>query len=360
MQRGRQRRRTRDAEPQPARAPPPARGSPSACVHRGHTEEERRVVVVGGVEHQVGVEPREQHGRGAGTATCRGGPTPRPCTWKSGSASTSRSVAVQRHARRSASALASALPWVSIAPFGAPVGARRVAEQRDVVGSSGVERRRGPRRAASTAGVVTTHPSGATLAEQCRAVGIDDACGRRCSRRRCGRSLARCTRRSPARPRARAAARRRARPRAPTDVTALITIRSPATQPGRREAARDASRTSVELGVGEPAVLVVDRGRVGRRRPVRRPRRRQAAPGQQVDRRGIDARRQVARPLRSRGPSHAAEATGGARPGPARPLAWSDGRRARPPVCRSCPVLDPPAGGAPARWTAAGRGRTHR
>ena len=41
--------------------------------------------------------------------------------WKSGSVSTSRSSGVHRHAVRTPSTLASALPWLKIAPFGRPV-----------------------------------------------------------------------------------------------------------------------------------------------------------------------------------------------------------------------------------------------
>ena len=48
-------------------------------------------------------------------------PAPSPCTWKSGSVSSSVSSAVQCHASFSAAAIATRLPWVSIAPFERPV-----------------------------------------------------------------------------------------------------------------------------------------------------------------------------------------------------------------------------------------------
>ena len=41
--------------------------------------------------------------------------------WKSGSVNTRRSSLVQRHAMWTPSALASALPWLRIAPLGRPV-----------------------------------------------------------------------------------------------------------------------------------------------------------------------------------------------------------------------------------------------
>ena len=66
-------------------------------------------------------------------------PTPSPCMWNRGRASASRSSGVHRQARRTASAPASRLAWLSMAPLGAPGRARRVAEQRDVVRARVVE-----------------------------------------------------------------------------------------------------------------------------------------------------------------------------------------------------------------------------
>ena len=67
--------------------------------------------------------------------------------WKSGSASSSRSASVQRHARRSPSALARQFAWESTAPFGRPVvpevypmsaGASGLAASRSGTGPSGI------------------------------------------------------------------------------------------------------------------------------------------------------------------------------------------------------------------------------
>ena len=48
-------------------------------------------------------------------------PTPRPWTWKSGRANSSRSLGAQRHATSIAADVASRLPWLSGTPFGVPV-----------------------------------------------------------------------------------------------------------------------------------------------------------------------------------------------------------------------------------------------
>src|SRR4029450_8606773 len=49
-------------------------------------------------------------------------PTPRPWTWKSGRASSSRSGAVQRHATAIAADVASRLAWLAGTPLGGPEG----------------------------------------------------------------------------------------------------------------------------------------------------------------------------------------------------------------------------------------------
>ena len=215
-------------------------------------------------------------------------PTPRPCTWKSGSASTRRSCVgpAPREPQRLA-----ARERVAVGEHRAlrrAGGARRVAEQRDVVGPAGVERRRRRRRAARPRPSSTTHAGGHGARRTGRTpIGVDDAQRRARSRRRCGRSRARGTRRSPARPRARAAARPRARRRAPTEVAALITIRSPAREAGAGEAPGDPRGTGASSSrVRRPSrASSCTAGASGRRGPVRGPRRRQAAPGEEVDRR---------------------------------------------------------------------------
>ncbi len=55
----------------------------------------------------------------AASVPCR--PTPRPCMWNNGNASTRRSSGVHRHARRNASTLDVRFACVSTAPFGRPV-----------------------------------------------------------------------------------------------------------------------------------------------------------------------------------------------------------------------------------------------
>ena len=95
----RQRRRARHAQAQP-RELAGARRRGEAVVHRRNAEEQRRL------------RPRARRraprrGRSAGAApprrrraACRADPTPSPWMWNSGRQSTSRSAAVQRHARR--------------------------------------------------------------------------------------------------------------------------------------------------------------------------------------------------------------------------------------------------------------------
>ena len=146
-------------------------------------------------------------------AACRAGRRPRPCMWNSGRARTRRSSAVQRQARRSASALASRLPWAEDGALGRAGGARRVAEQRRVVGPGRVERRR------LAVGQVDLGPGDQQVAVRRRAAPSGRAPGRRPRpppagrRRRCGPPRAPGRRCWPApRPGPRAGRRRGPRP----------------------------------------------------------------------------------------------------------------------------------------------------
>ena len=188
-------------------------------------------------------------------APCR--PTPRPCTWKSGSASTSRSAAVQRHAMRTASLLASTLPCVSIAPLGVPVvpdvytsNARSDGVDASRVRASRVRASGGP-TGSSTAGEVTiTSPPAAARTHSPRAGSSTTAARGSLSRAMCATSRSRYapftgTTTRPSRSAATCATTRS------TEVCALMRTRSPACSPAcakraatsRVRSSRSAART---------------------------------------------------------------------------------------------------------------------
>ena len=318
MQRGRQRRRTRHAQPQTgelghALATRPGGRTWSAPRRTGWRRWSRAASSTASASN-----------RGSSTAdpphrSVPWSPTPRPCTWNRGSASTRRSAAVQRHASRSASQLASSVavgehahPWgrrwcptCSRATPRRRGRSRRARADRPRAGRRRVWSRRTPRSGSPRTGRLrsasTTHAAGAQSPTMCSI-----------SRARYAPFTGTTTRPSPQRGHVRDH-QLDGRGRAHHDPVARP-------QPCARQPARDLPRPRVELGVGEPAAVIVHRGRAGGRGPVRHPRSREAALRQEIDGTGVDARRQVARPGRIRATSHAAshgaEATGDAGCGP--------------------------------------------
>ena len=267
-------------------------------------------------------------------------------------------VAVQRQARRSASQLASMLPCVSMAPFGVPGRARRVAEQRDVVRADPVERRRVAVGQVDRRRRTTTGPGAASAMVAPRLGVVDDRRRRRAVGARCGRARARGTRRSPGTTTSPARSAATCATTRSNDVAALITMRSPPTSPAPRVACRHDPRSPVEVAGGVPRPRVVDQGAFGRRRPPLAHAGGQAAAGQEVDGLGPYAVGEVARPRR-------VHRRGGYRGGPVATRRLTRmARSARSGLGGRGPVLGAPARrDAPRRPAPGGRraqGRAHR
>ena len=250
------------------------------------------------VEHRVGVEPREQH---RGAAAEQGAVQP-----------DAEAVDVEQRERQHQAVVLVPAPGqpqrlaarqrVAVGEHGAlrrAGGARRVAEERQVVGSARGRARARVRRPGSTRpgrrrargrarARARSHP--AASESTTAAAGSQSVTMAPISRARYARLTGTTT--SPSRSAATCATTRS------YDVAALITTRSPGPRPARAKrpaAARDLRSRSPAVCQRPPSCTT---GRLGLGRPAAAPRRGQAAAGEEVDGRRVDPGREVARPGR--------------------------------------------------------------